>query len=110
MSTTYIPTGIPERVAQRARYCGLLPHPGSGRWYANGEHIIPEALGGLTEEGNLAQKIFEHPSAFLHGYVFLIKTFARKPPALAARRKRALSHYSFVDAYRMAWYTVAHGC
>ena len=40
----------------------------------------------------------------------IIKMCSRKPPALAVRRKRDLPYYSFVDAYRIVSYDVAHAC
>ena len=55
MSTTYIPRALRERVAQQARYrCGYcLTQEAVVGTPMEIDHIIPEALGGMTEESNL---------------------------------------------------------
>jgi 5-methylcytosine-specific restriction endonuclease McrA len=55
MSQTYIPKELRERVAAQARYrCGYcLTAEAVVGTPMEFEHLIPEALGGLTEEENL---------------------------------------------------------
>jgi hypothetical protein len=55
MSTTYIPKALRDLVAQQARYrCGYcLTQEAVVGTPMEVDHIIPESLGGLTEEDNL---------------------------------------------------------
>ena len=55
MSKTYIPKALRELVAQQARYrCGYcLSQEAVVGTPMEFDHIIPESLGGLTEEANL---------------------------------------------------------
>lgn len=55
MSTAYIPKDLRERVAQQARYrCGYcLSAEAIVGAPMEIDHLVPQALGGLTEEDNL---------------------------------------------------------
>ena len=55
MSQTYIPQALRNQISEQAQYrCGYCLTP---EWIVGSpmeiDHIIPESLGGLTEEGNL---------------------------------------------------------
>lgn len=55
MSKSYIPKALRQKVAEQAGHrCGYCLTPAAkARGGMSIEHIIPEALGGLTEENNL---------------------------------------------------------